>query len=199
MRTDTYLHSSTARIGLIVLLVLVATSAFVATRRPLDALRQSEHVPSVAKDVPAPQKVALVAPAPLPATPVTPVYAARSDPSPSSPIYRCRSGKRTIYTQEPCENGRVVVTSSAVDGYDSKPSDRLERLVADGRETTASPSPPVVASTLANGSTGAQCANLAQQVAVLDADARRPNDLRTLDTIRRNRQDVRTRMARLGC
>jgi hypothetical protein len=195
VRTDTFLQSSSARIGLIILLVLVASAAYLASNRPLDALRASEREPASAK-VAAPTQVARIEPAPPAAVPVTPVYAARSEPSPSTPIYRCKSGSRTIYTQEPCENGRIVVTSSAVDGYDSKPSERMERLVADGRPQGTPTTPTYV---VRPRPSSGDCALLAQQVLDLDAWALQPHSRPTLDEIRQRRQDVRTSMARLHC
>jgi len=196
------MQSSSARIGLIVLLVLIAAAAYVAVDHPLGALRATEQAPAAATATAA-QASAPAAVEPIRATqsvPITPVYVTRPEPA-ASPIYRCRSGSRTVYTQEPCENGRIVVTANAVDGYETKPSDRLERLVADGRTTSAPPSldaPARLARTPA-APTSVECATYAQQISDLDAEALLPNTPRGLDRIRRIRQDVRTSMARQHC
>jgi len=146
-------------------------------------------------------EVAPVQPGPA-ATPVTPSYGPRVE-EPQS-IYRCKSKGTTTYSNEPCANGTIVDESSAVSGFDSRPSKQMEQLVSDGRANTYENSPPVqsrrsVATNAATDADGTECATLRQQIVDIDNYLRYPNSARTLDYWRQVRQDIRTSMTRKHC
>lgn len=122
-------------------------------------------------------------------------------PRPVEPqaIYRCRSQSGTRYSNQPCPGGSIVDESSAVTGYDTRPSDELARLVADGRGTAGAPAQPVYRASAGAPAQTRECASMRRQIVDLDAAMLRPNDPRTLDELRAVRQDVRTGMARAHC
>ena len=129
--------------------------------------------------------------------PVTPDYGPPAEAT--KPIYRCRSSSGTTYSNEPCAGASVVAAASAVDGYDSRPSDQLTRLVANGRGAVdggIGSSAPAVVMPLRES---VECANYRRQIRDIDAASLRPNSLETLDEWRRIRQDIRTSMARSHC
>ncbi len=130
------------------------------------------------------------------AVPTTPQYRPLAESPPT--IYRCRSKGTTTYSNEPCPGGSVVNESSAVIGYDTRPSDRMARLVAEGRVADV-PQPPVYRTLAPTASSTPDCNSMRRQIRDIDAQALRPNDFKTLDDLRAVRQDIRTSMARLHC
>jgi hypothetical protein len=137
-------------------------------------------------------------PLPTATVPTTPSYGPRVDEPP--PIYRCQSGGRTSYSNEPCP-GSAIVQGSAVEGFDTRPSERLARLVAAGRadvdpasDSTARAGAPTVTPAVS-----VECANMRRQIVDLDRFLRQPNAIPVLDDARQRRQDIRTSMARLHC
>jgi hypothetical protein len=114
-------------------------------------------------------------------------------------IYRCRVKGQTVYSNEACANATIVDESSAVSGFDSRPSERLARLVAQGRN--AVPDVPVGAAAVRPTMVDTpECRAMRRQIRDLDAQALQPGySLRTLDDLRQVRQDVATSMARLHC
>lgn len=147
-------------------------------------------VPSASASAPAaaPQRIA------APAARLAPAEAREQ-------IYRCRSASGTIYSNVPCEGGRVV-DQGVASGYDSRPSERMAGLIADGRAADARGAtanvralPPSPALPTASGA----CANMRQQIVDIDAATLRPLPLRELDRLRAVRQDIRTSMSRDHC
>ena len=154
----------------------------------------------IVKPVPAvtvPVEKADDVPRPSPATPTTPDYGPRAV-APQA-IYRCRSKGGTSYSNEPCTGGSVVDEASAVTGYDSRPSERLGRLVAEGRVTADAPQAPVYRARVPSATETRDCETMRRQVRDIDAQMLQPQDPRSLDYWRGIRQDVRTSMARLHC
>ena len=161
--------------------------------RPIVAPLSAPPVPETPRPIASVTRTKSV-PVPAPAVPITPTY--RVPVAPQA-IYRCKGRSGTRYSNEPCAGGTVVDESSAVSGYDTRPSDRLARLVAEGRGVDA-PSQPVYRATPRSDESG-DCAAMRRQILDLDATMRQPNDARRLDELRATRQDVRTGMARLHC
>ena len=137
------------------------------------------------------------APKASPATPTPPDYGPRAPAPPA--IYRCRSKGGTSYSNEPCPGGSIVDEANAVTGYDSRPSDRLARLVAEGRAAADSPRTPVYRTSDAPIAETRDCATMRRQIRDLDAAALRPQDAKSLDDLRAVRQDIRSSMARQRC
>lgn|GEM_PF-3465377 len=150
---------------------------------------------------PAPRAVAApterAQPGPPASRPTTPDYGPR--PADPQAIYRCRTKTGTQYSNHPCTGGRIVDESSAVTGYDTTPSDRLSRLVAEGRGAADGPLQPVYRSPMRPSVGRGDCEGMRRQMMDLDAAMRQPNDLKRMDELRAVRQDVRTSMARLHC
>lgn len=169
---------------------------FVATNRTTPRVEDGQRVARA--DAPVAVVAPIARPDPLPSksVPTTPDYGPRRAGPPA--IYRCRTTSGTQYSNEPCAGGSIVDESSAVTGYDTRPSDRLARLVAEGRVADAPRQPVYRALALQAAETG-ECAAMRQQIIDLDATMRRPNDAKRLDEWRVIRQDVRTSMARLHC
>ena len=133
-------------------------------------------------------------PGAAPATPVhgAPVVGRR-------PIYRCRAGSATSYSNQPCPDGTLVRDDDA-SGFDSRPSERLASLVAAGRRDDAAPvapSPSVAMPATAAGTS--DCSVMRRQIRDIDETARLPLSSVQQDALRANRQDIRTSMARLHC
>ena len=132
-----------------------------------------------------------------PATPTTPDYGPRAV-APQT-IYRCRSKSGTSYSNEPCPGGSIVDEASAVSGYDSRPSERMARLVAEGRATSDAPQAPVYRVPVPRAAETRECASMQRQIRDIDAALLRPQDPKSLDDLRAVRQDIRTSMARQHC
>ncbi len=136
-----------------------------------------------------------------PARPVTPVYAPRS--AEPQTIYRCRDGTGITYSHEPCTGGRVVAQASAVEGYDSKPSVAMTRLVEEGRaQRPAEPRIAMVDRDDRLKSKSDDCATYAKQIRDIDAALLQPSDSRDVrwrDELRQRRQDIRSSQARAHC
>ncbi len=198
--------------------VVIATVAVTLLLRRQPLLPGDAPTTSIAERTAAPVAVATapseaVAPPATHAVPVTPVYGplvdtpapvetpppiARRSPAGPAAIYRCGSRGSVTYSNEPCPNGTVVDGSSAVSGYETRPSDRLARLVADGRADSTFPEPNLP-DRRQQRPQSAECANLRRQVRDLDATATLPQHPAVLDEILATRRDVRTSMTRLRC
>lgn len=153
------------------------------------------------RDRPAPDASAAVLPRAAPPSPVPRQEVARAAPTDGrEQIYRCRSSSGTVYSNVPCEGGRVV-DQGAASGYDSRPSERLEGLVAGGRSADAGSATTNVRSLPAPApvNQSGACTNMRQQIVDIDAATLRPLPVRELDRLRAIRQDIRTSMARDRC
>ena len=153
-----------------------------------------------------------VSPAPVPAAPSSstplaaarpaPVEGSRAAPAGAAPIYRC--GNR--YGHEPCAGGRAI-DGSVASGFDSRPSERLARLVAEGRSAdseTVTTTSRTVTTLVNNGSVVAakrfsECQALAEEIVAIDRDARQPQSARRQDWLRDRRKQARDRQAQLHC
>ena len=131
----------------------------------------------------------------VPAAPVTPDYGPRVEASPA--IYRCRTKTGTVYSNDPCPGARVVDEASAVSGYDTRPSEKLARLVADGR--ASAPQAPTYRSLRPVAAESRECGVMRRQLRDLDAAMLQPNTLRSLDELRTTRADISTGMTRSRC
>lgn len=170
-------------------------------------------VPEAVAPTPVPEATASPPPSRTAATrPVTPRY--RDGPRAAAPdddgtvtttsatgaIFRCSDGATTTYRQEPCDGGTVVRTGGAAEGYSTRPSAGLERLVAEGREE---PPADVVSTSpsraMPGPATSVECRTYRQQIADLDAEARQTTSTRRLDTLRRIRQDIGDSLVRARC
>ena len=182
---------STARIALfwtVLGAILFAAFRFGPTLMPHTTVVAPVTVPLtqrttvVSSPKPAPFAVPLPPPSPT---------AERSD----APIYRCGNA----YGREPCSDSRVVAPPAAT-GFDSRPSERLARLVADGRETvtTVSTSHSSIQTATVFGRTDS-CGSLAADIAAIDADARNPRSAPHQDLLRERRRAARDRQASLHC
>jgi hypothetical protein len=184
-------------IGIGVLVGAMATGAvFVAIDRG-DRTIVDEPIVKAAPVAPVPVVKGDAGPKTSRATPTTPDYGPRA--AAPQVIYRCRAKAGTSYSNEPCPGGSIVDGASAVIGYDSRPSERLSRLVAEGRATADEPQVPVYRTRVPSSPETHDCAQMRRQIRDIDAMALRPQDLRSLDELRSTRQDIRTSMARLHC
>ena len=116
--------------------------------------------------------------------------------SPSSPpIYRCANS----YGATPCANGRRV-DAPAASGFDSRPSEALALLVAEGRATDeGGPSTVVTTRTTAGNGTADACRSWAATIDGLDRRARQPQSAGTQDWLREQRRHARDQQATLHC
>lgn len=182
--------------------VAAAGAAYVAVERPHGSQRVREAVTAEEAKPSLPPALTIVdverRPSAFPrVVPTTPDYG--PPPGAVRPIYRCGSRGATVYSDEPCAGATVVDGAGAVAGYDSRPSDRLARLVAEGRAADAGSPPAAVRSRASPVRESVECATLRQQIVDLDAATLRPIPRETLDEMRRIRQDIRTSMARSRC
>ncbi len=84
--------------------------------------------------------------------------------------------------------------------YDSRPSERMARLVAQGRTGDDEAPQPLVRRPIARPPVEtAECANMRRQIRDIDAEALRLRSARQLDDLRAQRQDIHTGMARSHC
>lgn len=122
-----------------------------------------------------------------------------SSPMPSSqaaaPIYRC--GEH--YGNSPCPGGRTIEGPAAT-GFDSRPSEKLARLVADGRNVSSTTTTTFSETTTnRTSSTSYACPGLAQEILAIDSAARRPLDAYAQDRLTARRRQVRDRQSALHC
>ena len=92
-------------------------------------------------------------------------------------------------------------------GFDSRPSERLARQVAEGRSaddgsvtsTERTFTTTTVNGTVVASSDQATCATLASEIVSIDRAALRPQFAASQDVLRRRRNDLRTQQLRSRC
>ena len=159
--------------------------------------------PPAVSPVPARPSSVQTAPRPLPTPPVAaralPYEGSRAMTPDTAPIYRCGAE----YRHAPCAGGRAI-DGPAASGFDSRPSERLARLVAEGRTADGNTVTTVVrngteVSSAAGVDRFAMCQALAAEIAGIDAETRQPRSASRQDQLRAQRRMVRDRQARLHC
>ncbi len=142
-------------------------------------------------------------PTPPGAARTVPLEGSRAASPGAAPIYRC--GNR--YSDEPCAGGRPI-DGAVASGFDSRPSEPLARLVAEGRSAdgdSVTTTGRTVTTVVNNGSVVVaadrfgECPVLANEIARIDRDARQPQHARTQDWLRERRRHARDRQAQLHC
>ena len=192
-------------IGIALFWIAVMAIAFAAFRLlPMAGTKSSQVVvPPKVTAAPAPSIGARPS-APIAVPRSVPVAPERAPVTTAAPIYRCGNS----YVQAPCAGGRIVDTTAA-SGFDSRPSERLARQVADGRSAEESQtSSRTVTTTIVNGTVVASsptvdhnaiCGPLAVELAALDREALRPQSAASQDLVRRNRNRVRNQQLQAHC
>lgn len=198
------------RAGVILLLAPVAFAAYVSRderseehgRFRLGDIAAFESVLSApAEDWPVAADASTSAPVTFraespPRPPSTVIYAAASRSASGTAIWRCKVGRRTLYTQEPCDDGRRVDVASPAAGFETR--------VRAGDTRIASLSPAPRSTSRADvrerhASLTPDCVAMAGQVADLDIEAQRSGSSRPLDALLQARSDLRARMSRERC
>ena len=193
---------STGRLALFWIAVLAITFAVIRFAPTIWPRAPAVAPPPVSQ--PSVQQPSVPAPQALSTLPTAPRAVPYDGGRPTAPpateqIYRC--GSR--YGHEPCAGGRAI-DGPAATGFDSRPSERLARLIAEGRAAGGDSVTTSTTTIVRNGAVdGADrigaCRALATEIADIDREARQPLSARRQDWLRARRADVRDQQVALHC
>lgn len=117
----------------------------------------------------------------------------QTTPSPPTSIYRCGS----TYSNTPCAGGGRATDGAVASGFDSRPSEKLARLVDRGRSSESGN--VSIVTTSSSNARPAICQSLNQQIEWIDRAARQPQSASDQDSLREDRRRARDRQAALRC
>lgn len=128
--------------------------------------------------------------------PPSPPIAVQPATPPTTSIYRCGNAYSTVA----CAGGHIVAPPAA-SGFDSRPSEQLSQLDAQGRAANlgSSNAPQTVTTTMNVAASNGSCAQLAADIEAIDRAARSPLPMSVQDRLRAQRRNDRDQQLRQHC
>ncbi|HTN48432.1 MAG TPA: hypothetical protein VMK32_03275 [Burkholderiaceae bacterium] len=143
------------------------------------------------KDPPLPPPQATPAPASNAPAAVPP---AGADPKSGSAIYRCQKGRSVVYSDTPCEGGKLV-DIQPTRGYETSRT----AAAHPSRVVSTEPAPPAPDATPSETTRPAECKRLDDLIAWIDAEARQGGATPRMDELKERRRKAADRRYELHC